>query len=258
MFGMDILIQANSSYLDQQTEKWVFSRKQIIRHYFATWLWVDILATVPFDGIADMLEHFGVQYFGALRLIRALRLVRIVKLYNMTKSNRHMEKLHINPTLLSLLGVIVQIFFIAHVFACFWHYISMEDAVGIQETTWVQSFDYVSRPKGARYVASLYYIVVTMLTIGYGDIYATNELERVYAIATMIVGGVVFGALVARVAAAIDKRNPQEQAFNKKMYELKLFLSEVGVSIEVRDKAKVRLHAASLFESHTNHCIIIL
>jgi hypothetical protein len=59
----------------------------------------------------------------------------------------------------------------------------------------------------------------------------------------MIIGGVVFGALVARVAAAIDKRNPQEQAFNKKMYELKLFLAEVGVSLPIRDKAKVRLRS---------------
>jgi hypothetical protein len=55
----------------------------------------------------------------------------------------------------------------------------------------------------------------------------------------MITGGVVFGALVAKVAAVLDKRNPQERAFNKKMYELRLFLTDVGVTMDIRDKAKV-------------------
>ncbi len=37
-------------------------------------------------------------------------------------------------------------------------------------------------------MASLYYIIVTMLTVGYGDIHPTNFLERVYGILTMLTG----------------------------------------------------------------------
>jgi hypothetical protein len=38
-----------------------------------------------------------------------------------------------------------------------------------------------------RYIISLYYAVVTMTTVGYGDIHATNVAERIAAILIMLV-----------------------------------------------------------------------
>ncbi len=333
MFFLDIVVQANSTYLDPQTETWIFDRKTIIKHYLKFWFWVDVLAAIPFDNIADDLQTSAAtpssstmvqptdgtmyiptqdtsssssshsrsngQYLTIVRFIRAFRLIRIVKLYNFlqtiknnsiqstfgssmshtnlnnelkrNKSNKRknklkglknksnkdsslsgnksiagriMELLSLHPTMLSLIRLGAQIFFIAHVFACFWHYIAIDGVIppDMGTVTWIKEFGYTDRSVTMRYVASLYYVVVTMLTIGYGDIYATNDVERVYAIVTMIVGGVIFGALVAQVAQAIDKRNPQQQMFNKKMYELKLFMADVGVPLELRDKAKVRTH----------------
>jgi hypothetical protein len=151
------------------------------------------------------------------------------------------------PTLISLSGLMLQIFFIAHIFACFWHYIAIE-GVSADENTWLKTFGYDTRSISAQYVASLYFVVVTMLTIGYGDIYATSDAERVYAIVTMIVGGVIFGALVGQVASAIDKRNPQQQAFNNKMYELKLFLADAGLPADLREKTKVSSYVSSVAE----------
>lgn len=252
MFALDILVQMNSAYLDTATDKLVFDRHKIMKHYCSYWFWVDLLSTIPFDGITDRLEGHGVgaSHPGAVRLIRALRLVRYFKLVRYTQQNQQLEKLRIDPTLVSLILLMIQIFFIAHIFACFWHYISLEQYVGVMNTTWIDTFGYTNRSVGARYVASLYYVVVTMLTIGYGDIYATNDVERFYAVVTMITGGVVFGALVAKVAAVLDKRNPQERAYNKKMYELKLFLVDVGVTMEIRDKAKVSITLYGCFPQY--------
>jgi hypothetical protein len=38
------------------------------------------------------------------------------------------------------------------------------------------------------YVAANYFSVVTVFTIGYGDIYPTNSTERVFAIVLMLFG----------------------------------------------------------------------
>ena len=145
----------------------------------------------------------------------------------------------LDPLIINLFKLLLQIFFIAHLFACCWHFIAIKGIVPTVETTWIESFDYTNTTVSSRYAASLYFVTVTMLTIGYGDIYATNEIERIFAIVAMIIGGVIFGALVGQVAQAIDKRNPQEQAFNKKMYELKLFLADANLSLPLRDRAKV-------------------
>jgi hypothetical protein len=115
--------------------------------------------------------------------------------------------------------LLMQIFFTAHLFACFWHLIAMNkytnndvyftfDDLDPPERTWLSEFGYINASFSERYVASLYFIIVTMLTVGYGDIHATNRIERLYAIATMIVGAVVFGALISKVTMIIDKRNP--------------------------------------------------
>jgi preprotein translocase subunit Sec61beta len=168
MFGLDILVQFNSAYLDVTTDKLVFDRKKIVQNYLSYWFWIDLGSTIPFDGITDRLEGQGVgaSHPGAVRLIRAFRLIRFFKLTRYTRQNQQLEKLRIDPTLISLVMLMIQIFFIAHIFACFWHYIALEKYVGVMDTTWVETFGYSDHPVSSRYVASLYYVVVTMLTIG--------------------------------------------------------------------------------------------
>lgn len=110
---------------------------------------------------------------------------------------------HLNhPTFISFFGLMIQIFFIAHVFACFWHYIAIDSYVTTgssskPESTWLKKFDYSHASLRAQYVASLYFVIVTLSTVGYGDIYPTNDFERIYAMIMMIVGAVFFATLVA-------------------------------------------------------------
>ncbi len=247
LFAIDILVHMNSMYFDNMKDCWISDRSLIIQHYLSFWFWIDLASTLPFDSLADWFSTNGTGQLSVIRLIRILRLIRIAKLYHLLKEtteNHLLDKLHVDPTLLSVITLFCQIFFIAHLFACFWHFIAISESgeVSTSGVTWITEFGYTDSTKAAQYVASLYFVIVTMLTIGYGDIYPTNDVERIYAIIMMIVGGVIFGALVAQVATAIDKRNPQQKSFNKKMYEFKVFLANVsGLSLQLRDSAKVSL-----------------
>ena len=104
-----------------------------------------------------------------------------------------------------------------------------------------------------QYVASLYFTTVTMLTIGYGDIVPATNKERVFAIFAMLTGGVVFGALLSKVALIIDKRNPQAKAFSEKMGEFKAF---------IEDKVKQGIHTLHIVHTvcgpPTTHIVHIL
>jgi uncharacterized protein HemX len=52
-------------------------------------------------------------------------------------------------------------------------------------------------------------------------------------------GGIVFGALISKVARMIDTRNPQAKAFKANMDELKAFMEEIQLPKALRLKAKV-------------------
>ncbi len=237
LFGFDILVTLNTAFLDPKNEKYVFGRKLIATEYFKYWFWVDLFATIPFDMIAN--TFIDPEKVTAVRGVRILRLGRLAKLYRLLRKTNYMQRLHLSPAVVNMIFLMLQIFFIAHLLACCWHFIALPSAVGSFPTHWIKEFNYDHTTVGTKYIASLYFVIVTMLTVGYGDIHPTNQIERLFAILIMVVGGVIFGALVAKVTGIIDKRNPQQQAFNAKMKELKMFLADTGLPLEIRNRAKV-------------------
>ena len=55
-----------------------------------------------------------------------------------------------------------------------------------------------------RYVFSIYFIVQTMTTVGYGDIIPTNTTERVFFITLMAFGVFVFAMVVGMLATILQ------------------------------------------------------
>lgn len=238
LFGIDILLTMNTAYLDESTERLEFNRGKIMYQYAKFWLWMDIVATIPFDSI---MKTFSTSQAGlsSIRVVRILRLVRLVKIYRILVQDERLENLSTNSGGLNLVMLMVQIFYVAHLFACFWHFIALPQAIGDFSQTWLTFFGYADQAVIDRYIASLYYIIITMTTVGYGEIRPTNQLERIFGIGTMLTGGIVFGALVGRVTSLIDKQNPQAKAFKEKMDEFKGFLADCKLPQEIADRAKV-------------------
>ena len=63
-------------------------------------------------------------------------------------------------------------------------------------------------------VSSIYWALTTMSTIGYGDIVAVTNSERLVSIAIMLVGSVIFGVVVGgmtNMVAQLDSLNVRAQ-----------------------------------------------
>jgi len=264
LFLADVVLRFNTAYIDPTTEMLVVSRQKIAEAYFQFWFWVDVASSIPFDLLVtggtpwDAQDDSNEGTFHSVRLIRILRLVRLFKIVRMLKLRRlrkHIESLNMSPGLVKILSLTFQVSFIAHLVACFWHYLTTEDVTGVlppgvefaqtpwwelkdqSNITWLTVNNLQHGSELDKYVASFYWVVTTMLSIGYGDIAATNDTERIFSIFTMLFGGVVFGALIAQVTRMIESQNPQLKAYKAKMDEIKAYLGEKKLPQQIRTTA---------------------
>ena len=60
--------------------------------------------------------------------------------------------------------------------------------------------------------------------MGYGDIYAHTDLERVYATVVMIVGVVAYGYIIASVAASLANADSGRAQYQDKLKAVKAYM----------------------------------
>ena len=99
----------------------------------------------------------------------------------------------VSPAMLRLVTLLFQVTFIAHILSCFWFFVTTFDERGANN--WWRQAGLVEHvvmvPEGGvmvqrfsvrgAYLAALYWSFTTMTTVGYGDIVAVNDTEKMYA-----------------------------------------------------------------------------
>lgn len=267
IFSIDIFVSFNVPYVNPTTNKMVLDRQKIATSYMKLWFWIDCLATIPFDTIALAFNN-GINIAG-VRLVRILRLFRLTKVLKFSKQTEEsfksvLERWNIDPIILSGMALVIQIFFVAHLIGCFWFFITTTEATGdtvpaslISDPTgtynapirtWANTFYlldkegnavyYVDASLSTQYIASLYWTFFTMLTVGYGDLRPTNTGERFFALMTMLVGSLLFGAIIAKVREVIESRNLLLKESSRKEEAFKSFIEEKRIPRALKLLAK--------------------
>lgn len=67
------------------------------------------------------------------------------------------------------------------------------------------------------YIISLYWSVMTMSTIGYGDVSPKTQYERMYEIFGMILGASVYAYMVGAICSIVASMNAASAEFNQQM-----------------------------------------
>jgi voltage-gated potassium channel len=68
----------------------------------------------------------------------------------------------------------------------------------------------------------VWWVFVTITTVGYGDRYPVTDLGRIVAMATMVLGVVVFGVITALLAKRFIGQSPEEEQAEEEAQEAKL------------------------------------
>ncbi|WP_145116173.1 ion transporter [Botrimarina mediterranea] len=168
----------------------VFAMEYLLRLFVAS---RPIKYATSFFGVIDFLAIapalLGIAFDG--RTIRALRLVRLLRLFKLARYNAAVRRLHLAlkiawEELVLFLAVALILFFVA--------------AAGIYQ------FEHEAQPEAfASIFHSLWWAVVTLTTVGYGDVYPITVGGRVFTFFVLLVGLGVVAAPTAMVASALTR-----------------------------------------------------
>ncbi|MGA1825276.1 MAG: ion transporter [bacterium] len=162
-----------------------------IKYIFGMWGIIDLLAIIPsyFHWI-DLRDIKLTRTLRIVRFLRTMRILRILKLahtsHDTYKANTAVKK-HLNTLLIDL-----QIYFTALTAVI----IIMSTLVYYAESG-IQGTAFVHIP------AAIWWCVVTITTVGYGDMHPVTVVGKIFASMTMFMGLAFFGILMNVIGKAM-------------------------------------------------------
>lgn len=124
-----------------------------------------------------------------------LRIFRLIKILKLIKSNRGVvrqfsEKMRISSGQERLAFFSFFFLIFLHVSSCMFVMLAHYEE-GFMAERWIEPF-LAADNMFELYVTSCYFVLTTTATVGYGDIYPMNTLERLFCMGLMMIGVLSF------------------------------------------------------------------
>ena len=181
--------------------------KQILKNYLeSTMFRVHVLSL----GIPFYLDEAFASVFGLSRiffLIRMLKTLRIVDIHEVLRERISIKKHVILMKNLEVFRVLYWLLYLAHIMGCLFYIISCDEFGVPLRDSFITENNLIDRDVFERYWVTVYQVVVTVTTVGYGDIEIAfvNGAEMSFLCLLMIVSSVLYVNLFSFFA--IDLHN---------------------------------------------------
>ncbi|XP_032058422.1 potassium voltage-gated channel subfamily H member 4 [Aythya fuligula] len=227
LFILDIALNFRTTYVSHSGQV-VYEPRSICIHYVATWFFVDLIAALPFD----LLYVFNVTVTSLVHLLKTVRLLRLLRL--LQKLERYSQYSAMVLTLLTSMFALL-----AHWMACVWYVIGRTEMESNDPLTWDIGWlhelgkrleaPYINSSVGgpsirSAYIASLYFTLSSLTSVGFGNVCANTDAEKIFSICTMLIGALMHAVVFGNVTAIIQRMYSRRSLYHTRMKDLKDFI----------------------------------
>ena len=234
---LDIVLCFRTAYFEDEGDYLVVVPYLVAKKYLLTWCFVDLLGSLPFD---VMFRSFSSTNLAFTKLLKVIRLARLFKLARLLKvghvSEQVEEKLNLSPTVMSLVTLLLQVFFAGHLMACILY--GMSTVITAHPWYEVATTAYPSQVDASlasKYILSLYWTFTIMATVGYGDILPNNTAERLLNVFVILLGASMFGYMLANVSSLIQSFTSTDTVKDERIAGITVYLDEKQTPLKLQD-----------------------
>uniref|UniRef100_A0A3B3VHN9 Voltage-gated delayed rectifier potassium channel KCNH4 n=1 Tax=Poecilia latipinna TaxID=48699 RepID=A0A3B3VHN9_9TELE len=225
LLSSDIMLNFRTTFVSTSGQV-VYDARSICVHYVTTWLFVDLVAALPFD----LLYAFNVTVVSSLvvHLLKTVRLLRLLRL--LQKLERYSQYSAVVLTLLMSMFALL-----AHWMACVWYYIGRKEIESWLYELANQDYGNISGSGGLKmlgggpstrssYVTALYFALSSLTSVGFGNVSANTDAEKIFSICTMLIGALMHAVVFGNVTAIIQRMYSRRSLYHTRTKDLKDFI----------------------------------
>ena len=197
----------------------------IALNYLSSYFLFDLLAAIPFKFYFLLTEyncdkmtsnHYNIDIGEYPYILISLRILKLYKAYSKNKfvhkCSYFLSHYHHFSQWGSLYLDVFVFFMGLHFVASLFIFIGRN-----QYPNWITELDLENSSFIHIYIASIYYLIATITTVGYGDITPSNQEERIFGLFLLIVGIIVYSFAVAGISNYIKEIDDKNADFDKKL-----------------------------------------
>ncbi|CAD8207933.1 unnamed protein product [Paramecium octaurelia] len=155
--------------------------------------------------------------------------------------------------LLKLWKLLFFINLLAHFIACIWHYIGLNTIDA--NNNWLDSKQIRDESNFIKYIYSFYWSVVTMVTVGYGDITPQNYIEMILCVIIMFLSCGVYAYSLNTIGQIISILNHESDRLERSFKTLNKYFRQHNIKDELQSRIKNYLEYKLKEEEKSNQSV---
>lgn len=212
-------------------------RRFIAKNYLKTTFLIDIFAVFPFCFVISDVNLTQEHLFYSVsdkNALKSLWLLKLLRLNSTKKIFYSLEDFFVNSAFLNPirgLHFLFSVFIWTHWLACILYY-QYAWSLAEEASLWKKFVDDVSD----RYLRSVYLVLQTMTSVGFGDILPVSSAQRILAVVSMFFACALFGNILGNLQGFIQNWNADGKFYEEKIRQLKVYLKKNNLPLALRHR----------------------